>query len=283
MLHTIENEFFTARISTMGAELQSLRLKSTGSEYIWAGDPNVWSGRSPLLFPVVGRLLNDQYTYQGTTYPMPKHGFAKNSEFEAIPEGSSRVTMLLRSGEYKEIYPFDFRLELTFELTASGLTVTHRVTNEGADDMLFSLGAHPGFACAMGDYIEFPEDESAWAYRLTDPDKLLTDRPIEQAVVSHRLTVTKDIFKNDALIFRGLRSDHVTLCCSGRPRATVFFGSAPCLGVWAKPGAEYVCIEPWFGLDDSAQATGRLEAKPHIVRLEAGGCFRFPVTIIPHP
>lgn len=282
MIYTIENGYLSAQISDIGAELQSLMVRSTGEEYIWQGNPDVWSGRSPLLFPVVGRLKADQYRYDGKTYSMQKHGFARMSVFETTVERPDRLTMTLRSGEHTDSYPFEFVLELTFELVGAELKITHRVTNKDSKDMFFSLGAHPGFCCAMGDYIEFPEDESAWAYRLTDEEKLLTDRPVEQGVRDHRLVVTEDIFKNDALIFRGIRSDKATLYCAGRSRATVEFGSAPCLGVWAKPGAPYVCIEPWFGLDDSEQAAGDIETKPHIVRLEAGGCFRFPVTIVPH-
>lgn len=281
MIYTIENSYYTAQVSTLGAELQSLVRRETGFEYLWQGDPAVWSGRSPILFPVVGRLLNDCYRHNGATYAMPKHGFVMHSEFTARQESAARLTMTLDTVAYRDIYPFDFLLEVTFELAEDRLLVTHRVTNRSGEDMPFSLGAHPAFNCEMGDAIFFPEDESAWAYRLTE-EKLLTGQPVEMGVKAHTFTVTEDIFKEDALIFRGVRSDRVTLLCGGRPRVTVEFGSAPCLGVWAKPGAKYVCIEPWHGLDDSRQATGDIFEKPHIVRLEPGSCFRFPVTIIPH-
>lgn len=282
MIYTIENEFLSASISDMGAELQSLKLKETGEEYLWQGDPAVWSGHSPLLFPVVGRLKGDAYIYEGKKYELGKHGFARKTQFEAEQISDSRLKMILRSGAHKESYPFDFTLEVDYELTCGALRVTHRVTNEGKKEMFFSLGAHPGFNCDMGDYIEFPEDESAWAYKLDDETKLSTERKVEQGVFDHRLTVTEDIFAHDALIFEGLRSSFVTLYCGGKKRATVDFGSAPCLGVWAKPGAKYVCIEPWHGIDDSPAATGILSGKKQIVKLAAGDCFRFPMTIIPH-
>lgn len=282
MIYTIENEFLTASVSSVGAELQSLKRKADGDEYIWQGDPDVWSGHSPLLFPVVGRLKGDAFIYEGRKYDLGKHGFARKTEFEADQQSGSRLTLTLKSGAHKEMYPFDFTLEVCFELTSMQLKVTHRVMNEGRKEMFFSLGAHPGFNCDMGDWIEFPEDETAWAYKLDDETKLRTETKIEQGVSGHRLTVTEEIFAHDALIFEGLRSDSVSLFCGGKKRVTVDFGSAPCLGVWAKPGAKYVCIEPWHGVDDSASATGVLSGKKQIVKLAAGDCFRFPMTITAH-
>ena len=282
MIYTIENEFLTASVSGLGAELQSLKRKADGDEYIWQGDPDVWSGHSPLLFPVVGRLKGDAFIYEGKKYDLGKHGFARKTEFEADQQSASRLTMTLKSGAHKEMYPFDFTLEVCFELTGMQLKVTHRVMNEGRKEMFFSLGAHPGFNCDMGDWIEFPGDEIAWAYKLDDETKLRTETKVEQGVSGHRLTVTGEIFAHDALIFEGLRSDSVSLYCGGKKRVTVDFGSAPCLGVWAKPGAKYVCIEPWHGVDDSASATGVLSGKKQIVKLAAGDCFRFPMTITAH-
>ncbi|MBQ2955760.1 MAG: aldose 1-epimerase family protein [Clostridia bacterium] len=282
MIYTIENEFLTASVSSVGAELQSLKRKADGDEYIWQGDPDVWSGHSPLLFPVVGRLKGDAFIYEGRKYDLGKHGFARKTKFEADQQSGSRLAMTLKSGAHKEMYPFDFTLEVCFELTGMQLKVTHRVMNEGRKEMFFSLGAHPGFNCGMGDWIEFPEDETAWAYKLDDETKLRTETKIEQGVSGHRLTVTEEIFAHDALIFEGLRSDSVSLFCGGKKRVTVDFGSAPCLGVWAKPGAKYVCIEPWHGVDDSASATGVLSGKKQIVKLAAGDCFRFPMTITAH-
>ncbi len=282
MIHIIENEFMTASIASLGAELQSLKMKKTDDEYIWQGNPDVWSGHSPLLFPVVGRLKGDSFIYEGKKYALGKHGFARKTEFEAKKMSGSRLIMILKSGAHKENYPFDFVLEIDYELIGKSLKVTHRVTNLDGRTMYFSLGAHPGFNCGMGDYILFPEDKAAWAYKLDDETKLSTEEKIEQGVYEHKLTVTEDIFAHDALIFEGLRSDYVTLYCGGKKRVTVDFGSAPCLGIWAKPGAKYVCIEPWHGIDDTPSATGILSGKKQIVSLAAGDCFRFPMTITAH-
>ncbi len=281
MIYTIENEKYVARVSDMGAELQSMMRKADGSEYIWQGDAAVWSGRAPLLFPFVGRLKGEGYEYEGVKYPMTKHGFARKSVFEAVREGEQRLVMRLDGEKHLDVYPFEHMLEVVFELFEDGLKVTHRVMNCGEKEMYFSIGAHPGFNCGMGDWIEFKEDEEAWTYRLGEGG-LLTEQPVECGVKAYRLMIDEDVFKKDALIFMGLKSDEVTLYRAGKPHVTVEYGSAPCLGVWAKPGASYVCIEPWYGVDDSAAAIGALKEKKHIMKLAKGECFRFPMKIRLH-
>ena len=275
---TIENEYLKADISTLGAELQSLYGKKGQTEYLWQGDEKIWKGRSPLLFPFVGRLKDDRYVYEGKTYVMPKHGFAKNSEFSVKEKYDNAVVLALKSGEHTDIYPFEFTLEIMFWLVGKSLKVVHRVTNDGKKEMYFSLGAHPGFNCRIGDCILFPDDEESSAYRLTE-EKLLTCTPVEKAIRNHKLTVTEDVFADDALIFKRLRSDTIALKRWDGRSVTVSFGSAPCLGIWAKKGAPYVCIEPWFGVDDSSEATGRIEEKACIQHIGPGECFRFPMTI----
>ncbi|MGI6173105.1 MAG: aldose 1-epimerase family protein [Christensenellales bacterium] len=278
MLYTLQNGELSCVLSTVGAELQS--LKRGDAEYLWQGDPNIWKGRSPILFPFVGKLKEDAYTHGGTRYSMRKHGFASRSEFAAKEVTENRAVFIL-TNEHLSDYPFPCTLEVDFRLEWDCLSVVHRVTNNGAEEMFFSLGAHPGFCCEMGDVLFFPEDDVLSAHRLTE-EMLLSEAPVETAVNGHRLVITEDVFRKDALIFQGIRSDSVTLLCKGAPRITVEFGSAPCLGVWAKPKAPYVCIEPWYGCDDKGSATGILSQKEHIQRLGSGQCFRFPIKIIPH-
>lgn len=281
MIHTIENDHLIVSISEMGAELQSMKAKKSGEEFIWQGDPDVWSGHSPLLFPIVGRLKDDSYIYEGKKYTLGKHGFARKTQFEAKRISPSRLKMILRSGAHTESYPFKFLLEVDYELIGATLKINHRVTNQDKRAMYFSLGAHPAFNCNMGDWIFFPEDTVARAYKLDDETKLASEKKIEQGIFDHKLTITEDIFAHDALIFEGLRSDHVVLYCGGKRRMIVKFGNAPCLGIWAKPGAKYVCIEPWYGMDDSPSATGILSGKKQIVKLASGDCFRFPMYLAP--
>jgi len=279
MFYTIQNEYLTARICTTGAELHSLKDNITGYEYIWQGDPAVWSGHAPILFPIVGRLKNDTFTHNGKQYTLAKHGFARKNKFTIGLCADDFVTLSLHSGAFKESYPFDCTLEITYELTGRTLKVTHRVTNHGETDMYFSLGAHPAFNCSVGDFIGFPADQTARAYRLRSDCGLLTDEKITEGIKDHHFAITPDAFAQDALIFEGLRSDRVILYCSNIPRVIVDYGNAPCLGIWAKPNAPYVCIEPWYGMDDSASVSGELANKPQIVKLPAKNCFRFPMSI----
>ena len=279
MLCTIQNAYLTARISTTGAELQSLKDNITGYETIWQGDPSVWSGHSPILFPIVGRLKNDSFTHNGKTYTLAKHGFARKNEFSVGLFADDFVTLSLHSGAFQENYPFDCTLEVRFELIDRTLKVTHRVTNHGDADMYFSLGAHPAFNCSVGDFIAFPQDQTARAYRLRSDCGLLTDEKITEGIKDHYFAITPDAFTQDALIFEGLRSDEVILYRNNTPCVTVNYGNAPCLGIWAKPNAPYVCIEPWYGMDDSASVSGELSEKPQIVKLPSKNCFRFPMSI----
>ena len=280
MLYTIENEKYIARISSTGAELHSLVRKADSFEYIWQADPAVWGSHAPLLFPFVGRLKDESYEYEGVKYPMTKHGFARKSEFDVSAHAADSISLQLDGDKHLAVYPFDHLLEITFTLKADGLEVMHRVVNRSDKTMYFSIGAHPGFNCSLGDYIEFPADEEAWAYRLGEGG-LLTEQPVALGVKNHRLTVDKDVFKDDALIFIDLSSRAVTLHHNGQPHVTVEYDKAPCLGIWAKPGAEYVCIEPWYGVDDGAGASGILQEKNQIVPLSAGETFLFPMTVKP--
>ena len=61
----IQNDQLIAEIAEHGAELISLKSKESNLEYIWQGDPEYWGRHAPVLFPFVGRLKDDQYTYQG--------------------------------------------------------------------------------------------------------------------------------------------------------------------------------------------------------------------------
>lgn len=280
MLYTIENEKYIARISSTGAELHSLVRKADSFEYIWQADPAVWGSHAPLLFPFVGRLKDESYEYEGVKYPMTKHGFARKSEFDVSAHAADSISLQLDGDKHLSVYPFDHLLEISFTLKADCLEVMHRVINRSDKTMYFSIGAHPGFNCSLGDYIEFPADEEAWAYRLGEGG-LLTDQPVALGVKNHRLTVDKDVFKDDALIFIDLSSRAVTLHHNGQPHVTVEYDKAPCLGIWAKPGAEYVCIEPWYGVDDGAGASGILQEKNQIATLRGGETFLFPMTVKP--
>lgn len=279
---TIENERYLVQINPVGAELSGIRSKKDNYEYLWSGDPNIWKGRSPILFPVVGRLLNDSYRYKGKNYHMPKHGFLMSEEFK-IKEHSENVLSLVFDHweKHQDIYPFQYSVEVLFVLSDTGLTVTHTVTNHRDDPMYFSLGAHPGIRCLPGGYLEFPLKEQVQAWRF-DEEKII--RPEQDKFLENEkiYPLKADTFNEDAYVLEGIRSPFLWVRNAAENRSVkVYFGGAPYLGIWAKPAAPYVCIEPWFGLDDDRKQTGNLEEKKGIVRLAGGARHIFTIGIEP--
>jgi galactose mutarotase-like enzyme len=279
MIYTVENEFLRARIKSNGAELCSLTDKNSRYEYLWQGNPKIWYGQSPVLFPIVGRLLNDKYRYNGKEYMLEKHGFARKSAFELQKaEGNTAEFLLQESRETLAVYPFHFDLFVKFELIGRSLKATHTVVNKNDGDMYFSLGGHPGFNCAIGDYLEFDEVETL-STETIDEDALRLPEKTPVLNGEKKIIITKDIFNNDALILSGIKSKAVTLKSDNNPHTVRFtFGDVPYLGIWAKPGAPYVCIEPWYGVNDNRDEKDDISKKEGIIRLDKGGSFELVYT-----
>ena len=280
MFYCIENEFLTAQINDYGAELHSLKAKADGFEYIWQGDPNVWTGQAPVLFPIIGRLLDDKYRFNGSEYTMQKHGFARKRPFEVVSCARNEAVFVLRSdADTRACYPFDFELYVKFTLLGKTLHVIHTVVNQTGGEMYFSLGGHPGFNCAMGDRLEFDKTESLDTETIDGDSIRLPDKtPVLQGEKS--ITITEHIFDRDALILSGIRSKAVTLRKASHAHEVRFtFGDVPYLGIWAKPGAPYVCIEPWCGVNDDRRVRADISEKDAIQRLPEGGVFDLAYTV----
>ena len=274
MFYTIENDYLTAQINDAGAELHSIVNKENGVEYLWQGNPDIWYGQSPVLFPFIGRLLDDKYRYNGKEYTMQKHGFARKRTFEVVSCEKNEAVFVLRSDDTtRPDYPFEFELFVKFTLVGKVLRATHTVVNQTDGEMYFSLGGHPGFNCAMGDYLEFDLPETLDTETIDSESIRIAEKtPVLRN--EKRITITEDIFKNDALILSGIRSKAVTLRSDKHDRAVRFtFGDVPFLGIWAKPGAPYVCIEPWCGVNDDRNKRTDVSEKEGIVRLPKGGVF----------
>ncbi len=273
MFYKIENELFTAEINDMGAELHSFKSKKTGEEFIWFGKTEIWYGQAPVLFPVIGQLKNDRFVYNGKEYSMPKHGLARKLPFEAVSvEGAKAVFSLKSNEETLKKYPFDFELVITFEIIGSKLVATHTVNNLSAGEMYFSLGAHPGFNCAVGDTIEFEKAETVCTERI-DHDNLIIPEKYPLLESENKIEITKEIFEPDALILSGLESKKLVLNKASGQNVEFTFGDCTFLGIWAKPGAPYVCLEPWFGVNDGREDYGEISGKRGICRVEKGESF----------
>ena len=273
MLYHIENEYLFCAVDDRGAQLHSIKDRASNTEYLWQGDPAVWYGQAPVLFPIVGRLKDDKYHWQGKEYTMPKHGFARKSLFRLLECGGARASFVLESSdETRACFPFEFALTLSYKLEGRALVAEALVTNKGDGEMFFSIGAHPGFNCAMGDILRFgaPETlDSLWI----DGEAMLAGGSYPVLKNSTDITIHEHLFDKDALILKDVQSKHVTLVRDGKPSVKFDIGGAPVLGIWAKPGAAYVCIEPWFGLNDSNEFTPDFSQKPLIQRLGAGEIF----------
>lgn len=273
MFYKIENEFFTCEIDDMGAQLHSLKSKENGKEYIWYGKTEIWYGQAPVLFPIIGQLINDKYFYNGKEYSMPKHGLARKLLFDVKECGGAKAVFSLSSSEETlKSYPFEFELLVAFELKGKSLVNTMTVINKTDGEMYFSIGAHPGFNCAIGDVIEFEQPETLETERI-DSKNLIIDAKFPVIENSREIEITDDVFSKDALILSGIRSKKLRI--KGENEIEFTFGDCPFLGIWAKPGAPYVCIEPWYGVNDSHERKDDISKKRGIQRLDKNEKFEF--------
>ena len=241
MIYYAENDSFILGVKEMGAELTSLKSKKTGFEFIWNGNEEIWYGQSPILFPVIGRLLDDKYRLNGKEYTMAKHGIVRKKPFALTEKTENSLTFSQTDdAESIEAYPYHFDLQVKFKLTDDGLSVTHTVINNDSKNMYYSFGAHPAFNCKIGDYLEFEADEKLLTERI-DHDSILIDDKFPVEINERRLVLTDSLFDNDALILSGYKSKFVTLKSNEHNRTVKFNFDSPLLGIWAKPNAPYVC------------------------------------------
>lgn len=276
MVHYIENEYLKIGVKEYGCELTSVYSKGADYEYLWQGDPAVWYGQSPILFPIVGRLIDDKYKLNGKEYEMPKHGFARKMNWKLLDKKDAEMSFILSEDESTLTrYPYRFDLIVTFFLDGRSLKVTHTVVNKNDKVMYFSLGAHPGFNCAIGDKLVFDDPETLRTEKIDLVRSLRLPETLPCLDNEREITITKDIFNEDALILHGIKSKHITLKSENHDRTVRFnMGGSPYLGIWAKPGAPYVCIEPWFGVNDSTKVKPDFSQKDEINALPAGECFQ---------
>lgn len=273
---TIGSGRLTAGISPLGAELPYLN-DSDGHTLQWDGDPAFWRGRAPILFPVIGLLEGGCYLLDGVFYAMPKHGFARHSIFHLLDRTPDTATLRLTASEAtREIYPFDFRLDIDFALADATLSVAATIANDGDTPMPASLGFHPAlrwplpFGQARAAHtIQFAQDEPAPVRRI-DANGLLLPEPRPTPVVGDTLALRDDLFVDDALIFDRLESRCVRYGASSGPYLEVAFADFPTLGVWTKPGAGFICIEPWQGFSDPIGFAGDIRDKPGNFQIAPG-------------
>ena len=264
MIITITNNKISASIDTLGAEL--IRLEKDNKNYIWTVDETYWNKTSPILFPIVGRLKNDTYSIENKTYELPRHGFARNLEFQIVNQTESSVVFVLESNsETLKNYPFEFQLELEYKLVGNELIMKYSVENKLKATMPFSIGAHPAFVIenSFSDYsLKFNQTEEFISYELDNEQFSNSFRKINSE--NGQINLNYSLFEKDALVFKHLQSNKLTLLKKNEPVLSVQFEGFPYLGIWTKPNAPFLCIEPWCGLADNVNHNGNIFEKEGI-------------------
>jgi galactose mutarotase-like enzyme len=286
-LVTIASDTVTAQINPFGAELWSL-TDAQGREFMTDADPAFWTGHAPVLFPIVGELAGGHYRLGDQTHALARHGFARRSAFELVEhEGHIARFRLCDSPESRGVYPFAFVLELAYRIHGARLEIEAVVRNPGETPLPFSLGFHPGFAWPLPDggdklahTIVFERDEPGPLLRLND--KGLFEGREPSPVRGDTLALAPELFARDALVWDDLASRSVVYRGESGPGLRIDFPDTPHLGVWQKPGAGFLCIEPWHGHADAEGFTGDFRDKPGVIALPAGEVrsFRVDVTVI---
>lgn len=277
----ISNEFLEVNIIEKGAELTSIINKNTGLEYMWNADPAFWAKTSPVLFPIVGMLKNDTYYYEGKSYHLARHGFARETKFTIAAREADSITFTLsNTASTIEVYPFHFRFDITYKVINDTLSVTYKITNTGNVKLFFSVGGHPAFKIPLTGgtaytdyYLQFDKKENASRWPIskegligTEPEPLLEN--------TDRIPLSKELFLQDALVFKNLKSSKVSLKSSATSHGLLFdYTGFPFLGIWAAKNADFVCIEPWCGIADSVSTDQQFINKEGINKLDAGDVF----------
>lgn len=269
----LKNECMELTIAEKGAELRRLILD--GEDVLWSGDPAVWSGVAPLMFPFCGGTPEDAYRYKGVTYPMDKHGYARFCDFAVEEQGDGFVTLLhSSSAETRRKYPWDYTLRVGYRLHGRQVDVTYTVENRSDSTMLFALGSHEAYACPEGiesyDVI-FEKPETLFAY--PTEGNLLQRTPVQLLKESRVFPLYDKYFAEDALVFKNLRSREATLRNRVTGRAVTVRFDTDYFLLWHVYGAPYMCMEPWGGIPSFVDETQDLETREGLTRLAAGERF----------
>lgn len=279
MIITLSNTKISASINTIGAEL--IQLEKDNKNYIWTVDEAFWNKTSPILFPIVGRLKNDSYTFRNKSYALPRHGFARNFDFKIENQTENSALFSLESNaETLQQFPFEFELKMEYRLTENGLEITYLVSNKSNEVMPFSIGAHPAFAIdnAFDNYnLVFNQSEKMISHQLENEQFDGSVREIEAK--NGKINLDYSLFEKDALVFRELESNEITLQHNNEFILKMSFEGFPYLGIWTKPNAPFLCIEPWCGLADNANHNGNIEEKEGINLLQPQEVFSRTIKI----
>jgi len=279
----IANAYLTVDVSSLGAEMQAL-TRADGRSFLWNGDAAFWSGRSPVLFPMVGKAPENRISVEGKPYEMAQHGFARRSEFSLTASTGTLCRYELAASEAtRAVYPFEFLLALTHALDGLRLTVSAEVENRDARPMPFGLGFHPAFVWplpgAAGQAHAVTLDNGAEPALMRLEGGLVRPQKLPSPFHAGSLTLDHRMFEADAMIFPEGAGKGLTYAAEGGPQLKFSFDNLPNLALWTKPGAPFICIEPWHGTASELGGSDDLAKRPYGVTLQPGEKARFAFTV----
>lgn len=281
--YVLENEKISAVIRDKSAELISLKRKDNGQEYLWNADPRFWGWTSPVLFPAVGGFKDDQYRYQGKTYELEKHGFARRKNFKVDSQTKEEIWMSIQDDEETyNMYPFHFRLEIGYRLKDASIEVMWKVINKDDTTMYFAIGGHPAILCPQGGegkktdcYLGFEGEKDAYDYLMVDMQELLIGNKVHSFYLEdgvHR--ITEGMFDYDALIFEDYQIKTAFLAGADKKPYIKMHTKMPILAFWSpQEAAPFICFEPWCGRGDGVGFNGSLEERPWEQSVEGKSTF----------
>jgi galactose mutarotase-like enzyme len=289
-VHTISGELLKFSVQDKGAELCSIISIKSGREFIWNANPEIWGSSAPVLFPIIGALKDNEFVVDGNKYSVPKHGFIRNNEkltFKQISESCLEYSLKFDEESLKS-YPFKFEFFVRYFLENNSIIVEHEIINHDFKNYLFfSLGGHPAFKCPVNEgekyedyFLEFEQNENVQTWEVMSSGLInSTTRPLLNN--SNRINLTPNLFDNDALIIKEHISKKVSLKSKkSNQKIVVEYADFPYLGIWAKPGGHFVCIEPWLGISDSFITDKNFKTKEGILKLAPISNFKASYKII---
>jgi galactose mutarotase-like enzyme len=279
----IESDALAVDISSLGAEMQSLATKD-GRAWGWNGDPAYWTGRSPILFPIVGKAPDNRVMIDGQPFEMQQHGFARRSEFRLVEaDGRSCLHELVATEASRQVYPFDFQLRLQHTVEGARLTITAEVLNSGRSPLPFGLGFHPAFAWPLPGAAGRPHvvqlDNQAEPKLSRIENGLRRPGLLPSPFVKGRLALDHSYFDDDAMIFPEGAGNGLTYGAEGGPSLHFTFDNLPNLALWTKPGAPFLCVEPWHGTAPEIGASAELAERPYAMVLGPAESARFGFSV----
>jgi len=284
---SIENEFLKISFQTKGAEMASIFNKQTQTEHLWQADPAVWPWHAPNLFPIIGGLFNNELQVNGQSYHLNRHGFARESEFKLIDSNPTHAKFSLPFSEATlAVYPYRFEFQVLYDLSEQDLHVTYKVINQDGQTVYFSVGAHPAFQVPFkadenyeNYYLEFETSEPLLTHLLS-ANGLFTGESELVPTDGRKLWLSKHLFDRDALVFKNITSKKVSIRSKNHDQSlSISFEDFKDLGIWAKPNASFVCIEPWLGYADTEGKITDISQKEAIEKVGRGHVFEAKFTI----